>query len=126
MGYIAHHALVITDYQGYPDPAEWIGEVERYREQVNDRMNHGNPISDDFAALIVGPVPTAINDDVSFFVVPDGSKEGWGTSDLGERMRSELIEIAEKFHLDYALVRFGGDDPDLAALEKASGRTEED
>jgi len=47
----------------------------------------------------------------SFFIAPDGSKEGWNTSNSGDNAREDFINYLnkKKIHLDYIMVEFGGD-----------------
>ena len=120
MGYIAHHAAIITGDGGHGDePSEWIGALTRLREEI---AHEGNPaLSERFDRLLVGPVHSVTNGDVSFAFLPDGSKEGWPTSDTGDRIRALLVEFARSHLLQYVVVRFGGDDYDLADVEAHDG-----
>jgi len=36
----------------------------------------------------------------SFFIAPDGSKEGWSTSDDGDSLRDKAIEILDSYNFD--------------------------
>ncbi|SHU66940.1 Uncharacterised protein [Mycobacteroides abscessus subsp. abscessus] len=120
MGYIAHHALIVTisgfalkksDKYGMPD-------IAAYREGLPEH----------FRPLLVGPIPTAANDNWVVAFLPDGSKEGWDTSDEGDRIRNELIDMFKWQYedgsspYDVVLVRFGGDDPHLVNAHDPRGR----
>ncbi|MBO0676745.1 hypothetical protein JRC04_04635 [Mycolicibacterium sp. S2-37] len=58
----------------------------------------------------------AVNDYRSFLVAPDGSKEGWPDSDLGDGRRARLVEYldAQRYSDDstclaWAEIQFGDD-----------------
>ena len=57
-----------------------------------------------------------VNNYHSFFIVPDGSKEGYDASDDGDIIRERLIEFmqplttSEAYHLSYAEISYGADD----------------
>lgn len=111
MGYIAHHALVITDYDGNGTLAPWQVIVEDFRREY------------DLERYIVGPIGPFTNGYVSYIYAPDGSKEGWDTSDEHDANRRALIDLLSnpnadwKSRPDFALVRFGGDESELATIE---------
>lgn len=73
MGYMQHHAIIVTAY--------------------NDRIYplHVKAI-DIFGDAVTEILPSAINGYRSFFVGPDGSKEGWPESDAGNARRQEFNE----------------------------------
>ena len=52
------------------------------------------------------------NGQSSFFIAPDGSKEGWATSDNGDNARKEFLDwlLKSDNYCDYVEVIFGGDD----------------
>ena len=74
MGYIQHHAIVVT---GTYD--EWI---ESAHVKAVDLFGETQ------ASAIVN---SKMNGTKSFFVGPDGSKEGWEDSDRGDRNRDKFI-----------------------------------
>lgn len=98
MGRMRHHAIVVTSWS-HERLAEVFAEAER-----------------------LGCEPTPISAEQtngyrSFLVPPDGSKEGWDTSDAGDNNRAALINfIRERFYIDggtyidWAEVQFGDDD----------------
>ena len=51
-----------------------------------------------------------INAQYSFFIAPDGSKEGWEESNNCDDARTEFTQWLIKSNIDYIEVRFGGDD----------------
>ncbi len=43
-------------------------------------------------------VPARINGYVTFFIAPDGSKEGWADSDRGDALRDEFKAVIADMH----------------------------
>lgn len=80
MGYMRHHAIVVTgqlrDNNGVPFP------------RIEDAHTE--------AVKLFPKVPeiaeAEINGYGSFFIPPDGSKEGWAESDEGDERRARFIE----------------------------------
>jgi hypothetical protein len=72
MGYMRHHAIVVTSWN-----CELLTEAHAKAQEVFQQVA---PIT-----------PPAINGYVSFLVAPDGSKEGWQDSDEGDKARAEFI-----------------------------------
>lgn len=93
MGYIRHEAIVVTAFD--------IEHLERARSLA---IEAGLPVSE--------RVPSPVNSYQSFFVAPDGSKEGWVDSDRYEVARASFIKAMrsdEQLYCDWVLVSFGGD-----------------
>lgn len=95
MGYTVHDAIVVTAFK-----AE---HAERAREKA---VSLGLRTS----ALVI----SAMNSWHSFFIAPDGSKEGWPDSDMFDKLRSEWVAWARDAHkedvwLHFVAVRYGGD-----------------
>lgn len=92
MGYFNHHTIVVTAW----------GRLEKVRDK----------------ALIIFPksqvseILTTINEQESFFIAPDGSKEGWEESDQGNDNRLLFTNYLDQNNIDYIEVFFGGDEPD--------------
>ena len=100
MGYISHHAIVVTD-DGYGD---FIDKAHAYAVEL-------------FGPLVSGIITSKVNGNRSFFVAPDGSKEGWDDSDIGDIDRGRLITYLRTFEYeDYSTplawveVQYGDDD----------------
>ena len=72
MGYMRHHALAVTSWH-----SEKLAEAHAEAARL-------------FGTLVTPIVGGAINNEASFFVAPDGSKEGWSDSDEGDRLRAEF------------------------------------
>lgn len=99
MGYIAHHAIVVTGYG--EDISEARDEAARLGLNVSS---------------IVGPV---VNGYSSFLVAPDGSKEGWEHSDSGNAKRHAFIMWLRPRHYHWAEVRYSPDDDDAKVTRHA-------
>lgn len=112
MGYPRHDTVIVT-VNGYvfkdgiadvPAP-----DIDAFRDSLPE---HWRPLG-------IGPVPSLVNDYVTFVFLPDGSKEGWDTSDDGDAYRKQFIELFSACHgdgsspFDVVVVhaRYGGDEP---------------
>jgi hypothetical protein len=97
MGYMRHHAIIVTgSYGDYLLRAHL--QARRLEMKVSDI------------------VKSSINGFESFFVAPDGSKEGWPESDTGDIARDALIDFLQSMRygdggspLSWALVQYGDD-----------------
>lgn len=121
MGYIAHHAVVITfnDYllsEQYVNRDRSPGSINEHDPMMPDLDGFRASLPAGWQRLLVGPIPSMANGDLTVFFAPDGSKEGWDTSDEGDRIRAALIELFANTPCDVVEIRFGGDDPDRATL----------
>lgn len=93
MGYIRHHAMIITDCD-----LERIKDIHRFAELCSL-----NPTS-----IMESPV----NGYGTFFIPPDGSKEGWEPSNEGDEERKRFKQFIRKRHpyCDWTEISYGGDD----------------
>ncbi|ATN88863.1 hypothetical protein [Acinetobacter baumannii] len=73
MGYMRHHAIVVTSWD-----QKLLAEA------------HAKAV--ELGACVSPLVNGHINMYQSFLVAPDGSKEGWDTSDEGDAQRAALVE----------------------------------
>ena len=112
MGYIAHHAIIITSG----------GDQTALGNDLRTAVTSDG--SDDLTGLLIGPTPSVTNGYVSWVVVPDGSKEGWETSDAGDALRDRVVAVCRRHGVDFAEVRFGGDDYDMALVTRHGGDDE--
>ena len=88
MGYIRHHAIVVTGNEEDIIPAHQLAKVV-------------------FGDLVSNIVPSIINGYQSFFIAPDGSKEGWFYSGIGDENRDNFINNVE--NVSYAELYYGDD-----------------
>ena len=96
MGYMRHHAIVVTSWQD-----EAIEHAHRLASEV---FSWVSPIS-----------PSATNGNRSFFVPPDGSKEGWEESHLGDNRRGKFIKAlrnlpGQRRRCEWVEVQYGDDE----------------
>lgn len=73
MGTLRHHAIVVTSWN--------VDRLLIAQNKAKKLCPH----------LVSDIVPAIVNRGGSFFVAPDGSKEGWKESDEGDRQRDALI-----------------------------------
>jgi len=98
MGYIKHHTIVVTSFSD-----ELIKESHEKAKSI-----HGELVSE----LVL----STSNSWTSFFVAPDGSKEGWPASDTGDSKRHEFIDYLDSLNhsdgrgsISYCELFFGED-----------------
>jgi len=80
MGYVAQQAVLATVFEETPD------HIDELRDLIRDECGAR------FADLLVGPVNSVINGDRTYVLAPDGSKEGWSDSDIGDQARRLFVE----------------------------------
>jgi hypothetical protein len=115
MGYMKHHAIIVTSWD-----REAIKQAHTKARELLLAINH-YPKFRNISEIVDG----AINGQCSFFIAPDGSKEGWQTSDQGDKMRADFIEYLESTRyedgsiaLKYVEISFGEDDYRPSAITK--------
>lgn len=77
MGYIRHHSIVITSWN-----KSLLGIVHEKAKQI-------------FETGVSEIVKSKVNEFDSFFIAPDGSKEGWAESNIGNKNRADIIAFIE-------------------------------
>ena len=96
MGYMRHHAIIVTS---------WKEEL----------IELAKATADECFPWVSSISPDGVNGYRSFFIPPDGSKEGWDKSDLGDAVRKTFLDWVDKqAHED-------GSNP-LECIEIAFGR----
>lgn len=103
MGYIKHHAIIVIGWD--KDRTEIARNAALGFFESNGQVGE----------ILEAPV----NGYVSFFIGPDGSKEGWESSDEGDQRRANFLEWLESNRyedrssaLHWAEVVIGSDDGD--------------
>jgi hypothetical protein len=81
MGYIRHNAIIATFYER--GPAE---------EFIFFAVSIGATVSE--------AIESPLNGYVSVFIAPDGSKEGWSDSAVGDVQRAAIIEYLDRRRYD--------------------------
>lgn len=100
MGYMRHHAIVVTgDYGDY---------IENAHSKAAELFFN-----------VSGILESPVNGYKSFFIPPDGSKEGWAQSDDGDKDREEFVNYLNSLRyedgsspLDWAELFYGDDNGD--------------
>lgn len=77
MGYIKHHAIVVISFD-----EELLKKAHRKAKKI-------------FGEQVSKVMETPVNVEFTFYIGPDGSKEGWSESDAGNAKRDEFIEWVE-------------------------------
>lgn len=110
MGYMRHHAIVVTSWD-----VELLTAAHAKAVELGDR--HPNSLFETRLFAVTEITPDGINGYRSFLVAPDGSKEGWEASEAGDAARAALIEwLNEQRYedrsssLDWVEVQYGDDD----------------
>jgi hypothetical protein len=104
MGYMCDHALIVSGRRS---------EVEQARDAALTVYNRvDTPFCRSFAELVSPIIHGMTNGRAAFMVAPDGSKEGWSTSDLSDELRGELIAWlrSNTSGLSFVEVLFNDDD----------------
>lgn len=94
MGYMCHHTIVVESWDR--------DRLEKARDKALEIFTAYDEqlalISKETFSGLVSPVmPAVINGSASFcvssfYIAPDGSKEGWGTSDAGDEARKKFCD----------------------------------
>jgi hypothetical protein len=107
MGYVEHNAIVVTT---------WKDEI----------LDAATARAIQIGLEVIGPSTTSINGYRSILVCPDGRKEGWDASDVGDRKRTEFTAWLNSQAygdgstcLDWVEVSFGSDDRGAAIVRDA-------
>ena len=97
MGYLRRHAIVVTG--------------DDYKESKDILAAHAKA-TEIFPG--VSPIcPPQVNGERSFFIPPDGSKEGWGNSDAGDERRNSFVAWMRSFNgcVHWVEVCYAEDEP---------------
>lgn len=109
MGYIRNECMVVTS-----DTATDVLRAHGEACQIFDEAGYGR--------LVSGIQLHAVNGGASFFVSPDGSKEGWEHSNKCSDARAKLIQFLKTAPVDWVLIEIGGDDGEYQVLESPNGK----
>lgn len=93
MGYMRHHTIVVSTWNKVH-----IEAVHRIAEELKMSVSK--------------IVPSGMNNELSFFVAPDGFNEGWEDSDIGDTRRATFKAWMKnsKFYLKWVEVQYGDDE----------------
>jgi hypothetical protein len=101
MGYISHHAMIVTGFNK--------NSLKLAHKEAELRFTREGGF------CFVSPIITSpINGYLSFFIAPDGSKEGWEDSDYYDKARREygewlLHQVCQGNYYQWVIVQYGDD-----------------
>lgn len=102
MGYIRHHTICITSLKD-----TLIKKVYKKSKDICKKYNFN---------LVTGLYESKINGYQTFYIIPDGSKEYWGESEVGNLIRKEIINYIDSLKyedgsnsISYAKLFYGDD-----------------
>lgn len=105
MGYIKHHAIIVSSWQESAIKLAHEKAIEIFKDQVSN------------------VIKSNVNSTDSFFIAPDGSKEGWEESNRGDIRRDLFIKwIQEQANedesncIDFVEVFFGEDNGEAKVI----------
>lgn len=103
MGYMKHNTIVVTSFDEK--------EILVAHACAKELFNKTTPTYHDMS-IVSEVITSTINGYYSFFVAPDGSKEGWEDSNLFDTNRRSFIKFLEEnaSNCDFLDAAFGGDD----------------
>jgi len=100
MGYMQHHAIIVTSF-------------------ADERVIAAHAKAIELGMSVTNITGAVTNGYTSFLIGPDGSKEGWGTSDEGDAKRAAMVDYldAQRYDdnstaLDWVVVQYGDDEMD--------------
>lgn len=106
MGYMVHHAIVVTGMKRseWMSP-EWLCAEDAHAFALEAAARNGG------ACEVTPLTPESTNGYRSFMVAPDGSKEGWATSAEGDETRREIIEwLRSNGAFSFAEIKYGDEE----------------
>ena len=110
MGYMRHHALVVTSWKDSVLHAVHAAAVQFATDAG-------------MACTVTPIIPGTVNGIRTFVVCSDGSKEGWAESDAGDSVRAAVIKECDlhlysdgSSPLSWVLVQYGDDDHDTRVV----------
>lgn len=110
MGYMRHHAIVVST---------WNYEL----------LKQAYALAKSLGMSVSNITVEVINGYKSFLVAPDGSKEGWDESNLGDKQRKKLIKWmdAQRYEddstsLDWVVVQFGDEEHQTKIINDSDKR----
>ena len=111
MGYIRHHAIICTS-----------GDVKA--------ANYAHSKASGLFPVVSGVLHSPTNRYATFLIPPDGSKEGWETSDAGDRAREEFKQWLKwqkslGVYVDWAEIQYGDDEHETKIVSHSDEDSED-
>ncbi len=108
MGYMKNHSIIVTSWNHVI--------VKESHARDSEIFPWVSPVSDE-----------SMNGQTPFFIPPDGSKEGWPESDLGDARRKAFLDWCDtrayedsSNPISYVEIKFGGDEDGVYGIERVS------
>jgi hypothetical protein len=107
MGYVKHNAAIVTNWD-----FKKLESAHKKAKEIYAAKFEPDVMVRDAARLVSDIIHGITNSQASFFIAPDGSKEGWADSNKSDEARTEFLDwlLKNDNFSDYIEVRFGGDD----------------
>lgn len=103
MGYIKHHSIIITSY--------FKNDIDRAHAKALELFKDLDVMYENTAKIVSAVYEGIANTQYTFFIAPDGSKEGWSLSNLCNNAREEFRKwLKQECTCDFIEICFGGDD----------------
>lgn len=101
MGLIQHDAIIVTSWNDK--------HIQEARDKAIELYHGVGTESGELRLPVTEIVESPVNDYATFLIAPDGSKEGWAESKLGDSLRGRFIEWAKAsgLYLDIVTVNYG-------------------
>ena len=120
MGYIKHHTIVVTG-----GVLETVTQAHQKAKEIFEAHFKDDLFTKPLASRLVSDITHGlINGQSSFFIAPDGSKEGWETSNMADAARNSFLDWLKEAdnYCEYVEIMFGGDDE----IERITRSTDSD
>jgi len=93
MGYMRHHAIIVTGWS-------------------TEQVTNAHQIASELFEVVSPVTEVATNGYTSFFIPPDGSKEGWEESNNGNLARGRFMDWAKTSgtYLEVAEIQYGDEE----------------
>ena len=93
MGHVRHHAIVVTSWD-------------------DTKLQAAHAHAKSLGMAVTDIVEAPVNGYATFAVTPDGSKEGWSASDVGDNQRAEFRSYLNGlgWRLEWFEAMYGNDD----------------
>lgn len=109
MGWIVHDAVLVTvpDYVVKGEYGATPPDVDGFRASLPP----------EWQPLVVGPIPSVVNGDVTYAFLSDGSKVGWDTDRDGNNYRRQFAALFAPSGFRPVFVQYGELDHPTASTE---------
>jgi hypothetical protein len=121
MGYIKHNTIIVTGWQNEKVLESRNKAIEIFGKNFDQEPNVKG------GELVSEIIEGVANGQLSFFIAPDGSKEGWKTSQNGDDARREFcnwLNSDSSNYCEYVEIRFGGDDDEISIVRSNESEIE--